>query len=364
MPMPRRLLLLVIVLTAGSATGLPAAEEPGFDAALGPFVKSYCVGCHGPRKKEAKLDLSAEASARSVVRHYRVWDRVVERLESGEMPPEDHPKQPTPKEREAAVAWLKGVRAAEAKKNAGDPGPVLARRLSNAEYDNAVRDLTGVDLRPTREFPVDPADEAGFDNSGESLAMSPALLKKYLDAARRVADHLVLRPEGFAFAPHPVVTDTDRDKYCVRRIVDFYDRHRVDLADYFLAAWLRARGKTAGPRRLPPRNLRKTLPSGPGRPPARRAGRALERTSGRPGRRPTRARRGCERMRDRVVRLRKKYPSDVGRLQVKGISPGSQPLVLWSVEPRGRLAAGRSTGGPTRAPGPRRVLPGLPERVL
>ena len=63
-------------------------------------------------------------------------------------------------------------------------GIVLARRLSNAEYDYTIRDLTGVDIRPTREFPVDPANEAGFDNSAESLAMSPALVKKYLEAAR------------------------------------------------------------------------------------------------------------------------------------------------------------------------------------
>ncbi len=116
-------------------------------------------------------------------------------------------------------------------------GPVLARRLSNAEFDYTIRDLTGVDIRPTREFPVDPANEAGFDNSGESLAMSPALLKKYLAAARLVADHLVLLPDQFVFAPHPAVTDTDRDKFCVRRIIDFYRRHEVDYADYFLAAW-------------------------------------------------------------------------------------------------------------------------------
>src|SRR5207237_7391431 len=42
--------------------------------------------------------------------------------------------------------------------------------------------------------------------------------------------------EGFVFSPHPVVTDTDRDKYCVKRIIDFYERHKVDYADYFLAA--------------------------------------------------------------------------------------------------------------------------------
>src|SRR5262249_45063646 len=124
-----------------------------------------------------------------------------------------------------------------AERTAGDPGIVLARRLSNAEYDYTIRDLTGVDIRPAREFPIDPANEAGFDNSGESLVMSPALLKKYLAAARLIADHVVLKPEGFVFAPHPAVADTDRDKYCVQRIIDFYTRHRVDYADYFLAAW-------------------------------------------------------------------------------------------------------------------------------
>src|SRR5450755_4593138 len=66
--------------------------------------------------------------------------------------------------------------------------------------------------------------------------MSAPLLKKYLTAARLVADHVVLKPEGFVFAPHPVATDTDRDKYCVKRIIDFYEAHQVDYANYFLAA--------------------------------------------------------------------------------------------------------------------------------
>ncbi len=104
---------------------------------------------------------------------------------------------------------------------------MLARRLSNAEYNYTIRDLTGVDIRPTREFPVDPANPAGFDNSGESLAMSPALLKKYLQAAREVANHLVLESEGLAFAPHPMLVETDRDKYCVQA-----DRRLLPAAEH------------------------------------------------------------------------------------------------------------------------------------
>src|SRR5690348_18501739 len=127
------------------------------------------------------------------------------------MPPAKAKRRPTAEAREGVIAWIGAVRRLEAKRNAGDPGPVPARRLSNAEYDYTIQDLTGVDIRPTKEFPVDPANQAGFDNSGESLAMSPALVKKYLDAARLVADHVLFLPDGLSFAPYPVVTDEDRD---------------------------------------------------------------------------------------------------------------------------------------------------------
>ena len=97
--------------------------------------------------------------------------------------------------------WLK--RAALA--NAGDPGPVILRRLSNAEYDYTIQDLTGVDsLNPTREFPVDGAAGEGFTNSGAAQGMSPALMTKYLDAAHEVARHVVLLPMESAFHRSPV----------------------------------------------------------------------------------------------------------------------------------------------------------------
>src|SRR5438094_3992337 len=67
--------------------------------------------------------------------------------------------------------------------------------------------------------------------------MSPALLNKYLQAAREVADHMVLTPDGFDFSPHPMLVETDREKYAIKRIVDFYERQPTDYADYFQAAW-------------------------------------------------------------------------------------------------------------------------------
>ena len=49
---------------------------------------------------------------------------------------------------------------------------------------------------------------------------------------------MFLNPDGFEFAPHPMLVETDREKYCIQQIVDFYDRQATDYADYFHAAWL------------------------------------------------------------------------------------------------------------------------------
>lgn len=181
-----------------------------FTQSVKPFLNTYCIGCHSGSSPAAQFDLRPYSNTAAVIRDYPRWNLVLEKLASQEMPPKQM-KQPPADARQEVIHWVQEVRADEARRNAGDPGVVLARRLSNSEYNYTIRDLTGVDIRPTREFPVDPANTAGFDNSGESLTMSPALLNKYLQAAREVANHMVLKPDGFAFAPHPMLVETDRE---------------------------------------------------------------------------------------------------------------------------------------------------------
>ncbi|NCF88480.1 MAG: DUF1587 domain-containing protein, partial [Verrucomicrobiaceae bacterium] len=160
-----RFRFLVIVLIAHAAN-LRAEEtdDTSFRDTVLPFLNSYCIDCHSGDKPKAKFDLSGYVDLAAVVGDPGHWELVLERMKSGEMPPEDE-KQPSSQEQNEIIAWIETLHREEAERNAGDPGIVLARRLSNAEYDYTIRDLTGVDLRPTREFPIDPANEAGFDNS-------------------------------------------------------------------------------------------------------------------------------------------------------------------------------------------------------
>ena len=75
------------------------------------------------------------------------------------------------------------------------------RRLNNAEYTFTIRDLTGVaSLDPAKEFPADGAAGEGFMNTGNALAMSPSLVTKYMDAAKDIAGHAVLLPDGIRFS--------------------------------------------------------------------------------------------------------------------------------------------------------------------
>ena len=172
--------------TAKAAKSPDVDLERQFDQTVRPFLATYCMGCHSGEKAVANFDLQSYSTMESVVRGHAYWTLVLGKLSAKQMPPPET-DQPTEDARRQVIGWIEAVRKNEASKKAGDPGEVLARRLSNAEYDYTIRDLTGVDLRPTREFPVDPANQAGFDNSGESLTMSPSLMAKYLQAARSVA---------------------------------------------------------------------------------------------------------------------------------------------------------------------------------
>ncbi|MFM7320680.1 MAG: DUF1592 domain-containing protein [Armatimonadota bacterium] len=225
----------------GSTASAPPKPTPStlakrFDSQVKPILATYCAGCHTGKKPQAQFDLGRYPNLAAVIADLPHWSLTLERVEANEMPPSGA-RQPSARERRVLEDWIRDVREYEINRTAGDPGPVLARRLSNAEYDYTIRDLTGVDLRPTRAFPVDPANQEGFDNTGESLSLSPALARKYYEAARSVADNLALTSTGFAFASHPVLAETDRDKFCVLRIVDFYRRQPTDIADYLVAAW-------------------------------------------------------------------------------------------------------------------------------
>ena len=345
-----RLLVVVGIALpwAGAADSVNSDLEHRFTQNVRPFLASYCVGCHGGATPAAQFDLRPYSTMAAVVQDYPRWNLVLEKLTAKEMPPKQAP-QPPPDVRQEVIDWIRSERLNEARRTAGDPGPVMVRRLSNAEYNNTIRDLTGVDIRPTREFPVDPANTAGFDNSGESLTMSPALLNKYLQAAREVGDRMVLTPDGFDFAPHPMLVETDREKYAIQRIVGFYERQPTDFADYFQAAWrFKYRSILGKPTatldsisaesKLSAKYLAKIWQILDETPEAARQEvgpiatlQAMWRAVPPPGLSPEWVRAKCIQMREFVIRIRNHTAMQYAAPVVKGLPAASQPLMNWKL---------------------------------
>ncbi len=142
-----------------------------------PFFEKNCVSCHSARAKAGGLSLSDLSFGGEV------WEKVLDKVRTGRMPPLGAP-QPTRDEVAEVSGWIESTQGL---KRAGqEPGRVTSRRLNRAEYNNTMRDLLGVAVRPADEFPLDDAGY-GFDTIGDVLSVSPLLMEKYIAAARQLS---------------------------------------------------------------------------------------------------------------------------------------------------------------------------------
>ena len=175
---PERLLALIAVTALGSVAST-------FEGTVQPFLAKHCYACHGEQMQMADLRLDQFADEGEALRHPGVWDDVLRMTRSGKMPPPGN-NRPTAAELSSLAAWIESRLASMAAHRKDRPGRVTARRLNRAEYNNTVRDLLHVGLRPADSFPVDDSGY-GFDNIGDVLSVSPLLMEKYIDAAGKLA---------------------------------------------------------------------------------------------------------------------------------------------------------------------------------
>ncbi|MBI3683140.1 MAG: DUF1592 domain-containing protein [Acidobacteria bacterium] len=183
-----------LCLLAGSTT-LLAADDAGFRRHVQPFLSRNCTFCHSAKAKVANLDLEKYKSASAVLADQDLWEKIARKVRTGEMPPQGRPK-PDPAQIKPLLDWLDTEYARYDKSLKPDPGRVTTRRLNRAEYNNTIRDLTGLDLRPADAFPVDDSGY-GFDNIGDVLSISPALMEKYLTAAEGITRAAIAVPRAY-----------------------------------------------------------------------------------------------------------------------------------------------------------------------
>jgi mono/diheme cytochrome c family protein len=150
------------------------------------LLDQYCVGCHNARLKTGGLSLEArDSDIATAGAHADLWERVARKLRSRQMPPAGLPRP----DRASSDAFLSRLEDAldKAAAAAPNPGRPTVHRLNRTEYANSIHDLLTLDIDGRALLPADDTDQHGFDNNSEVLSISPALLERYLSAARKVS---------------------------------------------------------------------------------------------------------------------------------------------------------------------------------
>jgi len=169
-------LLATAVLLSLAATGDAA------DSSLRGFLENHCLECHDASAKKGGLDLDALPLTMDDPEHFRLWERVHDRIAGGEMPPKPN-ELPPPSETAPVLAMLDDrLHEADAAKVA-KTGRSLYRRLTRQEYENALRDLLHLpELRIKQLLPEDERRH-GYDKIGQALDLSNVHLSQFMDAA-------------------------------------------------------------------------------------------------------------------------------------------------------------------------------------
>jgi hypothetical protein len=164
--------------------GSLAAQSASSKVSISGLVGKYCLDCHDSDVKKGALNLDA-VLRRDIRQHSDVWERVVRRLRTRQMPPAKEKLRPNEKEYEAAIASLTGTLDVAAKAQPNPGRTETMRRLNRTEYQNAIRDLLALDIDAAALLPKDDVSH-GFDNVG-SGNLSPTLLNRYISAAEKIS---------------------------------------------------------------------------------------------------------------------------------------------------------------------------------
>jgi hypothetical protein len=176
-----------ILIALGLLPCLSLAQQPQatLDAKHRAFFKDNCLSCHNAEKQKGKVRLDDIAFDVDTVETADLWQKVLNSINSGEMPPEDE-KQPDPAAKTDFLDDLSRMLVTARAVLSDSGGKITMRRLNRREYKNTIRDLLGVDLR-VNELPAD-GGAGTFDTVGSSLFMSSDQFEQYLVLGRQALD--------------------------------------------------------------------------------------------------------------------------------------------------------------------------------
>lgn len=181
----------------------PGESKAASPAKAGQLITKYCFECHGDGVNKGKIALDEMLQSAKEGTHRAQWEKAWRIVRHEFMPPAGA-ERPSPGERKVITQWIEQS-ALDVDYGNPDPGRVTIRRLNRMEYDYSITDLFGVNLSAEQDFSSDRSSEGrklrdrlppddtafGFDNNGDFLTLSPALLDKFFNLADYVVENVI-----------------------------------------------------------------------------------------------------------------------------------------------------------------------------
>ena len=183
------LLVACFTIVGSSALAEDAYDPADFEHSLQPFLKEYCIQCHGPDKQKGERRFDSLQFPVQDDNALIDFQDMLDLLNLGDMPPEDE-EQPSSEERLAIINWLTAAVKEAYESQSITGGETVLRRLNHREYFNTIKDLFQMDMSmfdPTEAFPGERIVEHQ-DNVGDTLVTSGYLLNRYIEAADKIVE--------------------------------------------------------------------------------------------------------------------------------------------------------------------------------
>lgn len=177
---PRKRIILVAILLSCCASKQSVAQ-------VSALVRESCIRCHdastdnGLNLDDLKFDLKDEKT-------FAIWERIYDRIKSGEMPPEGEPR-PAKRTKNLALSQIHHALENRSEESQRRNGRSTVRRLTRKEYEYSIHDLLGIQTELARLLPEE--NESGYDTVASNQGISQLHAQAWLAAADAAIDSAI-----------------------------------------------------------------------------------------------------------------------------------------------------------------------------
>jgi len=202
------------------------------------FFKAHCLDCHDSKTREGKVDLETLPFRITTLEQAELWQKVLNALNAGEMPPEDS-EQPGNTEKADFLDDLARTMVAARQALSDSGGKITMRRLNRREYRNTIEHLTGVKV-DVGSLPTD-GGSGTFDTVGASQFISSDQFEQYLKLGRNAIDeaferHAARKQPSQVFRVEPENTVNVQSGKNMKAMEETYKRYLLWKAEVDKAA--------------------------------------------------------------------------------------------------------------------------------